>query len=149
MFVLARDRALIALSGPDRYGFLQGIVSNDVAKATAERAIYAAFLTPQGKYLHDIFIAALGDRLLIDCEAGRRTDLLRRLSLYKLRSKVTLAEENGLVVGLHFGPSALAGLGLQPQAGAARAEGAGILFVDPRLAELGARAILPGAQAPA
>ena len=57
MFVIARDRALIGVGGPDRASFLQGLVSNDVAKATGERAIYAAFLTPQGKYLHDIFIA--------------------------------------------------------------------------------------------
>src|SRR6266436_6335244 len=103
MLILARSRALIALEGVDRYAFLQGIVSNDVNKATEARAIYAAFLTPQGKYLHDIFIAALGDRLLIDCESSRRPDLMRRLSLYRLRSKVTLTEENGMAVGLHFG----------------------------------------------
>jgi folate-binding protein YgfZ len=149
MFVLARDRALIALAGADRAAFLQGIVSNDVAKATAERAIYAAFLTPQGKYLHDIFIAALGDRLLIDCEAGRRADLLRRLSLYKLRAKVTLAAEDGLAIGLHFGPRALADLGLPAEAGKARAEAAGLIYVDPRLPDLGARVILPADQLPA
>ncbi len=149
MFVLARDRALIALAGADRYEFLQGIVSNDVAKATAERAIYAAFLTPQGKYLHDIFIASLGERLLIDCEAARRADLLRRLSLYKLRAKVTLAAEDGLSIGLHFGARALADLGLPAEAGRARPEGAGLVFVDPRLPDLGARAILPADRLPA
>jgi folate-binding protein YgfZ len=149
MFILARDRALIALSGADRTGFLQGIVSNDVGKVSAGRAIYAAFLTPQGKYLHDIFIAAEGERLLIDCEAARRADLLRRLSLYKLRAKVTLADENALAVGLHFGPDALAGLGLAPEAGLARAEREGVVFVDPRLPALGARAILPQDGAPA
>jgi folate-binding Fe-S cluster repair protein YgfZ len=94
MFLIARDRALISLTGEDRQAFLQGLVSNDVAKATPGRALYAAFLTAQGKYLHDIFIVVEGDRLLIECEAGRHADLLRRLSLYKLRSKVALAEEN-------------------------------------------------------
>ncbi len=103
MFLIARDRALISLSGEDRQAFLQGLVSNDVAKVTAAQAIYAAFLTAQGKYLHDIFIAGDGERLLIECEAARRADLLRRLSLYKLRSKVALAEENNLSVGLWFG----------------------------------------------
>jgi folate-binding protein YgfZ len=149
MFILARDRALIALAGADRTSFLQGIVSNDVAKATEERAIYAAFLTPQGKYLHDIFIAGQGDRLLIDCESSRRPDLLRRLGLYKLRAKVTLAEENGLAVGLHFGADALGGLGLPAEAGRSRAEDGGVVFVDPRLAALGARAILPPDKMPA
>lgn len=149
MFILARDRALISLAGADRTSFLQGIVSNDVTKATAERAVYAAFLTPQGKYLHDIFIAAQYERLLIDCEAGRRADLLRRLSMYKLRAKVMLAEENVLAVGLHFGPGALEGLGLPAEAGRSRAAGDGVVFVDPRLAALGARAILPPAEMPA
>jgi len=149
MFILARDRALIALAGADRTSFLQGIVSNDVTKVTAERAVYAAFLTPQGKYLHDIFIAAVGDRLLIDCEAGRRADLLRRLGMYKLRAKVTLAQEDGLAVGLHFGPGVPARLGLPAEAGRARAEGEGILFVDPRLPALGLRAILPPPAMPA
>ena len=143
MFILARSRALITLEGPERYAFLQGIVSNDVNKATTGRAIYAAFLTPQGKYLHDIFIAALDDRLLIDCEAARRADLLRRLSLYKLRAKVALAEENRFIIGLHFGDGALAALELPMEVGHACSEGEGLVFVDPRLAALGARAILP------
>lgn len=149
MFVLARDRALISLSGVDRQAFLQGLVSNDVAKATATRAIYAAFLTAQGKYLHDIFIAALGDRLLIECEGPRRPDLLRRLSLYRLRSQVTLAEENALSVGLYFGEGALSSLGLSANAGEAKAESDIIVFVDPRLAPLGARAYLSAARVPA
>jgi folate-binding protein YgfZ len=149
MFILARDRALIALAGADRTSFLQGIVSNDVTKVTEERAVYAAFLTPQGKYLHDIFIAALGERLLIDCEASRRADLLRRLGMYKLRAKVTLAPEDGLAIGLHFGADVPARLDLPAEAGRARAEGEGILFVDPRLPQLGVRAILPQAAMPA
>src|SRR5689334_19655086 len=64
MFLTARNRALISLSGEDRQAFLQGLVSNDVTKVTPTRALYAAFLTAQGKYLHDIFIAADGQRLL-------------------------------------------------------------------------------------
>ena len=148
MFVLARDRALISLAGADRTAFLQGLVSNDVAKASAERALYAAFLTAQGRYLHDIFIAAVGERLLIECEAARRPDLLRRLSLYKLRSQVALAEENGLAVGLYFGEGALSALGLPAASGRARAEAGGVIFVDPRLAALGARGFLPTSALP-
>jgi folate-binding protein YgfZ len=143
MFLLARDRALISVAGADRVAFLQGLVSNDVAKASAGRALYAAFLTAQGKYLHDIFIAAIGERLLIECEAARRPDLLRRLSMYKLRSQVALSEENGLAVGLYFGEGALSALGLPATSGQARAEQSGVVFVDPRLAALGARAYLP------
>ena len=149
MFLIARDRALISLTGEDRQAFLQGLVSNDVAKAAPGRALYAAFLTAQGKYLHDIFIAVDGDRLLIECEAARRADLLRRLSLYKLRSKVALAQENTLSVGLCFGEGVLAALHLAPKAGEARAESGGVIFVDPRLAALGARVYLPASSEPA
>ena len=149
MFLIARDRALISLSGEDRQAFLQGLVSNDVAKVTPTQAIYAAFLTAQGKYLHDIFIAADGERLLIECEAARRADLLRRLSLYKLRSKVALAEENNLSVGLWFGEGTLGELHLSAKAGEARAERGGVMFVDPRLAALGARGYLPASSLPA
>jgi folate-binding protein YgfZ len=148
MFLLARDRALITVSGADRIAFLQGLVSNDVAKVSAGRALYAAFLTAQGKYLHDIFIAAIGERLLIECEAARRPDLVRRLSLYKLRSQVALSEENGLSVGLYFGEGALGALGLPETSGQARVEQSGVVFVDPRLAALGARAYLPCAGLP-
>jgi folate-binding protein YgfZ len=146
MFLIARDRALISLTGEDRQAFLQGLVSNDVAKVTPVQAIYAAFLTAQGKYLHDIFIAADGERLLIECEVARRADLLRRLSLYKLRSKVALAEENALFVGLYFGEDTLAGLNLA--AGEARATDGTVAFVDPRLAALGTRAYLPASLLP-
>jgi folate-binding protein YgfZ len=151
MFLIARDRALISLSGEDRQAFLQGLVSNDVAKVTPTRAIYAAFLTAQGKYLHDIFIASAADgqRLLIECEAARRADLLRRLSLYKLRSKVALAEENELAVGLWFGAEIPQTLGLHESAGEARLEPGGVIFVDPRLPALGVRAYLPSAAMPA
>jgi folate-binding protein YgfZ len=148
MFLLARDRALISVSGADRIAFLQGLVSNDVAKVSAGRALYAAFLTAQGKYLHDIFIAAIGERLLIECEAPRRPDLVRRLSLYKLRSQVALSEENGLSVGLYFGEGALGALGLPETSGQARVEQSGVVFVDPRLAALGARAYLSGVGLP-
>ena len=149
MFVIARDRALIALTGPDRHSFLQGLVSNDVTRATAGRAIYAAFLTPQGKYLHDIFIASEGERLLIDCEVARRADLLKRLSIYKLRAKVLLALADDLAVGLHFGAGALEALGLAAEPGQAKVEADGVVYVDPRLAALGARAILPAGRMPA
>jgi len=149
MFLIARDRAMISLTGEDRQAYLQGLVSNDVTKATASRAIYAAFLTAQGKYLHDIFIAAEGERLLIECEAARRADLFGRLSLYKLRSKVALTEENNLSVRLYFGDGAFNELHLASGAGEARTERGGVVFVDPRLAELGARAYLPTSSLPA
>jgi folate-binding protein YgfZ len=142
-FVLwPEDRALIRIDGPDVRPFMQGIVSNDVNKVSPARAIYAALLTPQGKYLHDFFIAELGGALVIDCEAARRDDLLRRLSRFKLRSKVSLAlGPEGFAVALVYGPGATSHLGLQVERGSAKALAGGVVFTDPRLPEIGARGI--------
>jgi hypothetical protein len=137
------DRGVLEAGGEDRVGFLQGLVSNDVTKAAPERALYAALLTPQGKYLHDFFIAAT-DTLLLDAEAARLDDLRRRLALYKLRSKVTLASASDrLEVAAAFGAGAARALGLADSPGAARPWGGGIAYVDPRLGGLGVRLILP------
>ena len=82
------SRAVIEVSGEDRVSFLQGLVSNDVAEAAPGRAVWAALLTPQGKWLADFFILADGARLLLDCEAGQAAMLAQRLTRFRLRAKV-------------------------------------------------------------
>nr|WP_111301979.1 folate-binding protein YgfZ [Paracoccus saliphilus] len=79
-------RQIIRLTGDDRVAFLQGLVTNDIRRAPC----WAALLTPQGKYLADFLVIPDGDALLIDVDAQLAPDLLRRLSMYKLRSKVAL-----------------------------------------------------------
>jgi len=138
------ERGVLEIAGADRHAFLQGLISNDVSKAAPDRAIHAALLTAQGKYLNDFFVVALGEALYLDAEAARLEELRRRLSLYKLRSKVTLAiasERFGVAVA--WGTGAAAALGLPEQPGAAREFAGGLAYVDPRLAALGARALLP------
>lgn len=136
-FVSLTARAIIRIAGSDARSFLQGLISQDIEHVTAERAAYGAFLTPQGKYLHDFCIAALGPDILLDCEAARAEDLMTRLSRYRLRADVTLTIDSGLVVAAIFGDTT------DDKAGAAQALGEGVMFVDPRRAELGRRAILP------
>jgi folate-binding protein YgfZ len=143
-YLLPESRGVLAIAGDDKTEFLQGLVSNDVAKAGPAQALYSAFLTAQGKYLHDFFLAEAGGSFYIDCEAGRRDDLKRRLSLYKLRSKVTITDATAShAVALLFGGDALTRLGLKPEPGSAKAFAGGVVYVDPRLAALGARAVLP------
>ena len=74
-FVRLPNRGFLRLSGPDRLTFLQGLVSNDVNKVAPGQAVYSCLLTPQGKFLHDFFLIAEGESLLIECEADRRADL--------------------------------------------------------------------------
>jgi folate-binding protein YgfZ len=143
VYTILAERGVLAVAGPDRLGFLQGLVSNDVEKLATGRAVYAALLTAQGKYLHDFIVVDVGEAIWLDAEAARLADLKRRLSIYRLRAKVELAERPDLAVVAAFGAGALAGLSLPAEPGAARPQDGGVVLVDPRLPELGARAILP------
>jgi folate-binding protein YgfZ len=143
-FITLPERGLLVVAGEDRVAFLQGLVSNDVAKVTEQRAVHAALLTAQGRYLHDFFIHAAGETLVLDCEAARLPDLQRRLSLYRLRAKVTIAPDTlGRAVFAGFGDGAATALGLPDEAGAATQFAGGAAFVDPRLAALGIRVVAP------
>jgi hypothetical protein len=114
------DRAVIEVAGPDAASFLQGLITNDIAKAANGRAIYAALLTPQGKIIHDFIVAPASDGFLLDCARTHAADLGQRLKKYKLRAKVTITERPDLAVTAT--PNAIAGS-----------------IADPRLAALGHR----------
>ncbi|WP_119302111.1 CAF17-like 4Fe-4S cluster assembly/insertion protein YgfZ [Dongia deserti] len=147
---LPPDRAVIAVAGEDRQAFLQGLISNDTAKVSAGRAIYATLLTAQGRFLFDLFIAEQDGRYLVDCAGPRRAELTKRLSIYRLRSKATIADADAeWCVALLFGEGAAATVGLDGASGSAGAFGGGVAFVDPRLPELGVRLLLPRATAQA
>src|SRR5712691_13159578 len=97
-FVSLEDRGILAVSGPDRRPFLQGLVSNDVEKLAENRTVYAALLTAQGKYLHDFIMAEVGEEIWLDTEAARLGDLRRGLAMYRLRAKIEIAERPELAV---------------------------------------------------
>lgn len=148
-FELNPARAVIAVGGEDRAEFLQGLISNDTKRLGPTQAIFAALLTPQGKFAYDLFLGVAGDRYLIDADAERHLDLLKRLKIFKLRSKVTLEDLDTDFAVIHlFGGDTLSRLGLPAEAGVTSSLGNGIVFVDPRLPALGARAYLPRASAP-
>jgi folate-binding protein YgfZ len=142
-FVLLDDRGILAVGGRDRRAFLQGLVSNDLDKVGPDQARYAALLTAQGKYLHDFLMVEAAETILLDAEARRLADLKRRLSIYRLRAQASIVERPDLAVAVVFGDGAFDALGLHPEPGVARGFGEGIAFVDPRLAALGVRCILP------
>lgn len=91
METIRDPRAVLAIGGGDRHDFLQNLVSNDIRGAKGG-AVYAALLTPQGKYLADFLLLEREESILLDVAAPQAEGLLRRLSMYKLRAKVTVAE---------------------------------------------------------
>jgi folate-binding protein YgfZ len=118
------DRALIRLAGDDARGFLQGLVTQDVATLDASAPRWSALLTPQGKALFDFVLWADGDDIVIDCEAAEAESLVRRLAMYRLRRAISIEAVAGAV---HW----------------ARASDLGV--PDPRLPALGKRWLgMPG-----
>ena len=118
------DRAVIRLSpteeGEDVRSFLQGLVTQDTAAAFP---LWAGLLTPQGKALFDFFLWPDDSDVLIDCEAEHAEALARRLSIYRLRRKITIALDPAL--GVFWGMAAPQGV------------------ADPRLETLGVRWLAP------
>ena len=89
------DRALVRLSGEDVRGFVQGLVTSDV---TGHLPVWAGLLTPQGKCLFDFFIWEDGADLALDCEAQAADDLIKRLSIYRLRRPIRIDRDMSLAV---------------------------------------------------
>jgi folate-binding protein YgfZ len=120
-----------------------------VEKITPEQGIYAALLSPQGKFQYDLFIVAFKDSSgeevwLMDCDFHRADALLKRLSLYKLRSDVIIENvSDHFKISASWGPDLNSSpVSLLNSLEAGPLEG-GCYFIDPRLVELGARLILP------
>ncbi len=127
------NRSLLKISGNDRIDFLQNLVSNDLSELSNSNAIYSALLTPQGKFLFDFFILDFGDYLLLDCEKSRSADLIKRLTMYKLRSAVDIED-----ISSHMNAFALFACDAATENDAPKIVD-GKLVADPRLPQLGYR----------
>ncbi len=125
------NRAVIRLEGPESRSLLQGLITNDIEHATPDAALYAALLTPQGKFLFDMIIATEGDDLLLDVEADRKADFMRRLMMYKLRSDVEIIDDDRSVWALLGGDTET-----------------GVVYADPRHPDMPKRVIAAENPAP-
>jgi tRNA-modifying protein YgfZ len=129
---LLTDRSVIEATGEDRVSFLQGLITNDVEDLEQGAACFAGLLSPQGKILFDFFVINAGESFLLDCPAAAAADLLKRLTFYRLRAKVSLADVSAQWrVAAAWGEDA-ADL-LKPNAA--------FSYRDPRLADLGHRGL--------
>ena len=99
--VIFEKRGVILISGIDADNFLQNIITNDIKKVSNENSIFAALLTPQGKYLNEFFIVKNHDGYLLDCSEDSTDELIENLSKYKLRSKIEIKDlSSKFVVGV-------------------------------------------------
>ena len=126
--VFLKDRGVARVAGADAASFLQGLLTNDVEKLPEGDVRYAALLSPQGKILFDFLVFRAGpNEFLLDAPADKVPDLVKRLSMYKLRAQVEVADASAqyaAVAGGEGGPA------------------------DPRNPALGRRALVPRAEAP-
>lgn len=136
-FTRLPSRGLITIKGPDRFAFLQALITNDLSKLSGGAALYACLLTPQGKFLHDFFVLAQDDTYLLDCEGGARAaDLAARLQRYKLRANVMIEVQEDISSFAIITPAPLTSP-LPPEGGGIWGEGE--IYKDPRHPEMGLR----------
>lgn len=93
-YVHLTNRELILISGIDHLTFLQGLITNDVFKAAENLGIYSLMLNPQGRFLHEFFITKYQDGLVLETDKNYSDSLIKKLSFYKLRSKVEIKKLN-------------------------------------------------------
>ncbi len=107
------DRGIVRVGGVEARAFLQGLVTGNVLTLGPEEARWAALLTPQGKILFDFLMVAKSDAngqdaILLDVKREKIPELIKRLSMYKLRAKVEIADSSDSygVIALFGGPVA-------------------------------------------
>jgi folate-binding protein YgfZ len=127
---LLPDRGVIRVEGGDAAKFLQGLLTNDVTHLGSDQAVHAALLSPQGKILFEMFVINADDALFMESSRALLPDLLKRLSLYKLRADVAFTDLSTAVeVAAIWGGTV--------------ASDDVLVYDDPRLPGLGQRAIVP------
>ena len=142
--IILENRGLISITGDDAKEYLQNIITNDINKVSKIKSIFAALLSPQGKYLFDFFVIKDSDGYLIDCDGKSIKELIVNLSKYKIRSKVEIKDlSSNYVVGvINFDNFKI----IQKELGKEETTleyRESPIFVDPRETDLGARIISP------
>ncbi|MEO0809527.1 MAG: folate-binding protein [Pseudomonadota bacterium] len=131
------DRGIVRIAGADADKLLEKLITNSLEHLAPRMAIYSGLLSPQGKIMFDFFLIRAGSDLLIDVAQASLGDLIKRLTLYKLRADVSFEDMSGTwMVAAAWGKDAQS------------FPGGVIAFQDPRAAELGLRLILPHERLP-
>jgi folate-binding protein YgfZ len=136
------NRGILKISGSDRLTFLQGLVTNDIAQLTKDKSLYSLLLTSQGKHSFDLFLTAVGDEWWIEADRTRLDELKKRLSLYKLRSNITIDIDSEHHIFCLWGAEAANIFDLANDLGQTQHTPLWHAYVDPRCTELGVRLMI-------
>jgi folate-binding protein YgfZ len=129
-----KDRGVVRVAGEDARRLLQGLVTNSMDRLEANSAIFAGLLSPQGKILFEFFIVRAGDGYLLDTAREAIGELIKRLNFYKLRAKASFTDQSA-----EYAVAAMWGA----PAPTAEVPPGWVVYADPRLPELGLRALVP------
>lgn len=125
------NRSVVSVTGGDAAKLLQGLITNDMDTLTKDgSALHAGLLSPQGKILFDFFVVRTASAILIDVAKDKAAELIKRLTLYKLRADVVIADAAN-----DYRVFAIWGTALPDDAQSA------LMYTDPRLGALGLRVI--------
>ena len=142
IFIL-KDRGVVFISGEDVKDFLQNIVTNDINKVNNYHSSFSSLLSPQGKYLFDFIIVKHKQGYFLDCEANQIDELINKLNIYKLNSKVEILNlSNEFQVAVISNEKFLTLDNAKNDAGFTTTYRDDAFFVDPRNKKLGARLII-------
>ncbi len=123
------DRGIVRIAGPERSAFLQNLLTCNMDLVEKAEPQYGALLTPQGKILFDFLIAGSDEAFLVDLPRPIVPEFVKRLGFYKLRTKIDIEDVSDDLAVL-----AIWDTRKEPEMPA-------LTFADPRLAQMGYRAI--------
>lgn len=99
------EYAAIRASGEEAAAFLHNLLSNDIKNLADDQVRFAGLLTPKGRLLATFHIWHDGADLLLALAADIQPAILKKLSMYILRSKAKLSTADVVLLGL-AGPGA-------------------------------------------
>lgn len=141
LYITLKDRGFISVSGIDKEKFIQSLITNDIIKVTEDNSIHSLMLTPKGKFLYGFFIIKNNNSYLLDCYKDYIPEIIKKLSMYKLRSNVEIKEKPDIESFAFTGKNINEIFGLEKEGETIRKD-ENIYYTDPRSRSMGIRGVI-------
>ena len=87
-------RSLVRFSGDEASDFLNDLITAYTIAIDAGTVQQGMLLTPQGRILYDLLISRDGDDFLLEVDAERRADFIKKMMMYRLRRPVQITPDD-------------------------------------------------------